>query len=371
LYGLLHVYAFAKARAAFAFGPITAGLLMFGMLFMVMAPVLIRFTESHAWDGAARLLGFIGYTWMGLIFLFVCSAFVVDLFRLTLRVIGALLRSDLTRFTPTARGCFYIPLIFTLLVVAYGSFEAAHIQTRRVAVRTSKISPRPGVLRIAQISDVHLGLLVRRGRLTRILTEVKRANPDMVVSTGDLVDGQMAGLNGLDELLRDIKPRYGKFAVTGNHDFYAGIKHSLEFARKAGFTVLRGEAAPIAEGLAIVGVDDPAGPGYAQGRENAEKILLSKAPRDNFLLFLKHRPSVNPDTVGLFDLQLSGHVHAGQIFPFRLIARLFYPYVSGYFSLGQGSFLYVSKGSGTWGPPIRFLSPPEVTLITLVYDGGA
>ena len=250
-----------------------------------------------------------------------------------------------------------------MLAATYGLFEASHIHSKEIVVKTSKIPPQPGTLRIAQISDVHLGLLLRQGRLTAILDEVRRADPDIIVSTGDLVDGQKTSLNGLDELLKDIKPRYGKFAITGNHEFYAGIRHSLEFTKKAGFAVLRGEAVQAEEWLTIVGVDDPAGPGYTQARAEAEKGLLSKIPRNRFVLFLKHRPSIDPDAVGLFDLQLSGHVHSGQIFPFRLLTRLFYPHISGYFSLNQRSSLYISKGSHL-GAPIRFLLA-EVTIIRL------
>jgi uncharacterized protein len=370
LYSLLHVYVFLKARSAFAFTPMAAAPVVTALLFMVVSPILIRVAESHAHDYAARLLGFVGFTWMGLIFLFVCSALLLDLYRLILYMFGIVIRFDPTRFAPTAKACFYIPLVFALLAVGYGAWEAAHVRSQEVVVGTSKIPQQPGVFRIVQISDVHLGLLVREARLTRILRLVKEADPDLIVSTGDLVDGLMTSLKGLDELLRDVNARHGKFAVMGNHEFYTGIDHALAFTKKSGFTVLRNEAVPIAQGIVVAGVDDPAGPGYTKG-ETEDHTLLADLPRDRFILFLKHRPSVSPNSVGLFDLQLSGHTHHGQIFPFRLITRLFYRYVSGYFSLGQGSSLYVSRGSGTWGPPVRFLAPPEVTILTLVYtDNG-
>lgn len=364
----MHIYVFVKVRTAFAFGPFTAGIILFGMTFMVAAPVLTRLAESHVSDGPARILGFIGYSWMGLIFLFCCSALALDLSRLILHIIGLLFGVDATPFVPNAKACFYAPFLFTILAATYGFFEASHIRSKEIVVKTSKIPAKPGTFRIAQVSDVHLGLLLRKDRLTAILDKVKRADPDLIVSTGDLVDGQRTSLSGLDVLLRDVRPRYGKFAVAGNHEFYAGIKHSLEFTRKAGFEVLRGEALQIAEWLTIAGIDDPAGPGYGHARSEIEKALLSRVPQDRFVLFLKHRPSIDPSTVGLFDLQLSGHVHGGQIFPFRLLTRLFYPHVSGYFSLDRRSSLYISKGSGVWGPPIRFLAPPEVTIINLIYE---
>jgi predicted MPP superfamily phosphohydrolase len=117
----------------------------------------------------------------------------------------------------------------------------------------------------------------------------------------------------------------------------------------------------------VVGIDDPTGKYFGRYRDISEKALLSHNPDKKFVLVLKHLPVVNKEAVGLFDLQLSGHTHGGQIFPFTLITRLFFPFHAGLISLANGSQLYVSRGSGTWGPPIRFLSSPEVTIIRLVH----
>jgi predicted MPP superfamily phosphohydrolase len=235
-------------------------------------------------------------------------------------------------------------------------------------LKTSKIPREAGRLKIAQISDVHLGMIVREERLTRILKEVKKADPDIFVSTGDLVDGQINNLSGLAEILGEINPRYGKFAITGNHEFYAGLSQSLLFTKNAGFSVLRGQGLTVAGLINLAGVDDPVGQGFGLHRGVSEKELLLGLPREKFTLLLKHRPDLDKSAVGLFDLQISGHTHQGQIFPFRLITRLFYPYDGGFFHLPNHSYLHVSRGSGTWGPPIRFLAPPEVTIYELIHE---
>ena len=113
--------------------------------------------------------------------------------------------------------------------------------------------------------------------------------------------------------------------------------------------------------------DEDSSADSCRGDADQEKRLLTESSPGGFILLLKHRPDVERGNVGLFDLQLSGHVHKGQIFPFRLITRLFYPLYSKLYSLGNNSSLYVNAGSGTWGPPIRFLAPPEVTLVELVH----
>ncbi len=204
---------------------------------------------------------------------------------------------------------------------------------------------------------------MREGRLSRILKEVKKAGPDLFISTGDLVDSQINHLQGLTRLFQEIQPRYGKFAITGNHEFYAGLPQALDFTRQAGFTMLRGEGVTIEGFLNLAGVDDPAG---GAGTGLTEKELLSRFPRGWYTILLKHRPVIAPDSLGLFDLQISGHTHRGQIFPFVLLTRIFFPYYSGFFHLPGGALLYVSRGSGTWGPPIRFLTPPEVTIYDLL-----
>jgi hypothetical protein len=171
---------------------------------------------------------------------------------------------------------------------------------------------------------------------------------------------------GLAGSLREITPRYGKYAITGNHEFYAGLDQALNFTRSAGFTVLSGEAVSIPGLINIAGVDDPAGSMLGLSPAVSEEKLLTGLPRGLFTLLLKHRPLIDKKAVGLFDLQLSGHVHKGQIFPFSIITWLYYPLHAGRLDLPGHALLYVSRGAGTWGPPIRFLSPPEVTVVELL-----
>jgi hypothetical protein len=167
-------------------------------------------------------------------------------------------------------------------------------------------------------------------------------------------------------LLQEINPRYGKFAVTGNHEFFAGLGHVLDFMRGAGFVVLRGEGVNVAGMINIAGVDDPAGARYGLSSGISEHGMLSKLSGKHFTLLLKHQPVVNGAVSGLFDLQLSGHTHGGQMFPFNFVTSRFFQYHRGSFDLPNHSYLYVNRGAGTWGPPIRFLAPPEITVVDLV-----
>lgn len=368
IYGGLHLYAFLKIRQALTFGTGAAVSLAAFMAGMIIAPVLIRISERQGFEFLARVLAYMGYAWMGLIFFFVSVTFVLDVFRMLVHIGGRIVPVDLSGLAPGARPSMVISTLLAVILTAYGAFEALDIRMEHLTIQTDKIPKEIGRLKIVQISDVHLGLMVGQSRLEKILSLVTAADPDILVSTGDLVDGQMDNLSGLLKLFREVSPKYGKFAITGNHEFYAGLARSLEFIKKAGFTVLRGEGLNIAGLLTITGVDDVTAEFDGIEKEISEKALLSSFPRESFTLLLKHRPTVAKDTPGLFDLQLSGHTHKGQIFPFSLVTKLFYPNLAGLFRLEQNSRLYVSRGSGTWGPPVRFLSPPEVTLIELVHE---
>jgi len=368
LYGGVHFYIFLKARAAFAFGVWSGISLTLVMAIMIAMPVMTRFAVKYGFESTARLLAVIGYVWMAAALLFFTSSLILDLYRLLVYAAGLILQMGLPHAIPSARYLFTIPLLVSLCATTYGYFEAKAVRAERITIKTSKIPRETGKLTIAQISDLHLGLIVREDRLMRILEEVKKASPDLVVSTGDLVDEQINHLDGCAQLLREINPRYGKFAVVGNHEFYAGLPHALQFIRDAGFSILRGEGTTIAGVINIAGVDDPTGRRMGLMKEVSEPWLLSRLPREHFTILLKHQPRVEKGSYGLFDLQLSGHTHKGQFFPFNIFTHYIYPVDSGFVNLGNNAYLNVNRGAGTWGPPIRLLSPPEVTIIELIRE---
>lgn len=371
IYGSVHLYILLRARYAFSMGSAALAAASLLMLFMVAAPVFVRIAERAGHGTLARIIGYVGYTWMGLLFLMFSASLVVDLYRIVHLLAGKAAGRTLSAGAISPRAAFYLPLILSLAIAFYGYFEGKNIRVERLTVRSSKIPPEIGTVRVAQISDLHLGLIEREKRLKEVMKIVKRIEPDLFVATGDLVDGQMYDLGELVDLFNDFEPRFGKYAVTGNHEFYAGLSQALDFTRKAGFTVLRGEAHTNPGVIHIVGVDDPAGNYYKDNIGPTEREILTGLPEGRFTILLKHRPVLDPESAGLFDLQLSGHTHRGQIFPFRYLSRLYYPKDSGLYNSEEGSLLYVSRGTGTWGPPIRFLAPPEITVIDLVHSEGA
>jgi len=364
IYGSAHAYALLKAKSALGFGWGTVGILAPALVALTCAPLIIYFLGKHGMEGAARAVSWVGYTWMGLLFFFLWTNLAVDAVNLVLRLAGAISGKGASAYLLAGKGRFFALVALCLALGAYSFFEARDIGIERVTIRTDKLPASTPRVRIAQISDVHLGLIVRNAKAEKIAELIRSVDPDILVSTGDLVDAEINHLEGLAEIFGKIRPRLGKFAVTGNHEFYAGIDQALQFTRRAGFSVLRGETVQVGESLRIAGVDDTVGAalGAVPGRREAE--ILAGDPGTMFTILLKHRPRVADGSRGLFDLQLSGHTHNGQIFPFRYLVGRPYPNLSGLFPLG-GSFLYTSRGTGTWGPPMRFFSPPIVTVIDI------
>jgi hypothetical protein len=364
VYGSAHLYLLIKIRRAFYLTGVHYVLLFAILVFLLLAPVNAHLVEGEGHQWAAVALAWIGFVWLGFIFLFVCQSLVVDGYHLIIRAAQQVFATDWTAIMLSKRQCINLLTLSTCAIMVYGAFEAYHIETERVTIRSPKISAASGPVRIVQISDLHIGPLFFPARLAPVIKAVRAAKPDILVSTGDLVDGRGLHPQALLADLESLPAPLGKFAITGNHEFYAGISMASDFTRKAGFTMLRNQSVTVRKDLVITGVDDPAS--HDPDLETKERDLLKAVPQNRFSLLLKHRPRIDAQSVAHIDLQLSGHTHKGQIFPFDLLVRLRYPLGYGLRSIAPDRYLYNSRGTGTWGPPIRVLAPPEITIIDLV-----
>jgi uncharacterized protein len=221
--------------------------------------------------------------------------------------------------------------------------------------------------RIVQISDIHIGPLLGRKFAAHIAQRVNALAPDLVAVTGDLVDGSAPRLASEVAPFAELRARYGVFFVTGNHDHYSGAEHWSEAVRGLGMRVLRNERVEIGSPGAsfdLVGVDDHHAHFAGDGRSDLARALAGRDP-ERAAVLLAHDPATFARARrAAIDLQLSGHTHGGQIWPFAWFVRLATPYVAGRYREERAQ-LYVSRGTGFWGPPLRLFAPAEITEITL------
>ncbi|PLY02486.1 MAG: metallophosphoesterase [Desulfuromonas sp.] len=359
VYGVMHLvtlWGLMPLLRKFPLLPFVTGL---WMLLMIGAPLLVRSSENAGHETLARVLAFAGFGWMGVVFIAFSFFTLVAAWELLLRFMR-LFQPQLANLSLHGVAGATGVLILVVLATAYGLYEARDLRVERVRIETPRLPAGAPPLRVVQVSDIHLGLPNREGLLLPVIEQIQALQPDLLVATGDIVDAQLDHLNGLSLLWHRVDAPLGKYAVTGNHEYYAGLDQALEFLQRSGFELLRNRSVELDGRLKLVGVDDP-----GRGREPDERAALGERS-ELFTLLLKHRPEVAEASAPLFDLQLSGHSHGGQIFPFGLLTGLRYPYQNGLNLLVDGNFIYTSRGTGTWGPPLRILSPPEVTLIELI-----
>lgn len=358
IYGVMHYLVWRGVHPLLPSHPLVAPLALAWALLMIAAPLLSRLLERSGADLTARIAAWCGYLWLGFLFiafsLFALRALCHALFLLLHRISPALAPGALNAPATAAA-----VLVLTLLLGGYALYEANNLHIETVRIHSAALPPEIPSLRIVQISDLHLGLIHRQRTLRTVTEKIRTLQPDLLVATGDMVDARLDHLEELLSLTASLTPSFGKYAVTGNHEVYAGMKGSLDFLRKGGFTLLRNQRVILRPGLSIVGLDDP-----ATGTARPEEELFPQE-KEGFTLLLKHRPLVDAGTLGRFDLQLSGHAHRGQIFPFHLLTGLRYPLQDGLYALTPDSHLYASRGTGTWGPPMRLLAPPEITLFII------
>lgn len=299
-------------------------------------------------------LEFAGAVWMGALFLALFGLLAADL----LTGFGFLLPS-LSR--PARVAALALAGLFAVWGMVQGLRSPA-VETREVRLRG--LDAGLDGLVLVQISDLHLGTLLGGRWLGRLVPQVSALEPDLVVLSGDVIDGDAEGVNGLGELLSRFKAPLGAWAVTGNHEFYAGLDQSVSFLESCGIRLLRDAHVAVAPGLVLAGVDDlTARRQFGLADDPLAKALEGRPAGTTVLL--SHSPLEVERAAALgVDLMLSGHTHGGQIWPFGLLVRTAYPRVEGRYRVG-GMVLLVSRGTGTWGPPMRLFKRGEITRIVL------
>jgi predicted MPP superfamily phosphohydrolase len=320
-----------------------------------------------------KALAWPGYVWLGVMFLFLVALAGTDVVRL----LGALGRRALGAAPPAPERRLFLARAVAAAVTALVAANSA------VAVRAARRSPPvrplsirlerlPGELHgfsIVQLTDLHVGPTIGRAFVEDVVARTNALAPDLVAITGDLVDGSVSDLADAVAPLAQLRAPQGVFFVTGNHEYFSGAQAWVNELTRIGIRVLQNERVTIGNGAAsfdLAGVDDPSAVHYG-GLPSRQAVARALADRDpaRELVLLAHQPRSVLDAAAFgVGLQLSGHTHGGQLWPFGLLVALQQPFVAGLHRHG-GAQVYVSRGTGYWGPPMRLAEPSEITHIRL------
>jgi len=279
---------------------------------------------------------------------------------------------DFSRIFIKAQRFRYYATISALVWIGLASGYALYNQAgmpavREIGIPLAKLPARLNGFTIVQLSDLHLDLSKSDRWLGRLVAETLALHPDLIVVTGDLIDTDICAVDGFCEILRGLKAAYGVYAVTGNHEFYAGIPMFMKIAANLNFDVLRNANVLIAGAIELAGIDD------AHEAKRFENISVKESLASAFKKIDLNKPVIllshQPDVFDLArkmgaNLQLSGHTHAGQLPPMDLLVQILYEYPFGLYKRGA-EYLYTTCGSAFWGPPMRLFTRPEIVKIVL------
>lgn len=253
--------------------------------------------------------------------------------------------------------------LLVILTLIVGALQALTPKIYRVEVPIAKLPPAFDGFKIAQISDLHIGEMIGKKYVDAVVAKTNSLAPDLVAMTGDIIDGSLELIAPVAQRLAALRARDGVFFVTGNHEYYWDLAGSIRAIASTGAKMLTNEHVKISragEEIAVAGVPDIS----IGATSNPEKSIRG-LPQEIVKILLAHQPASHRGAAAAgFDLQLSGHTHGGQFFPWSLVVRLFQHYNKGLIRHGA-LWIYVNRGTATWGPRMRFGIPPEITLLTL------
>ncbi|HLX12572.1 MAG TPA: metallophosphoesterase [Bacteroidota bacterium] len=362
-YAFLNFYVFLRGWESFAgeqlWREVYAGL----YLFLSLSFVVGRFMERAAITRVSDFFVYVGSFWLAaMVYFFLCAA-VIDV----IRVINHFFPFIPPFINGEAVTLAVIALVFTLISAGYVNARTPIVKELTFDI-PKKMNGRKEII-IAAASDIHLGTIICKWRLERIVEKLNAMNADIVLLPGDVIDedlGPVIKMN-LGETLRTIKSKHGVFAVTGNHEYIGGVEEACAYLTEHGIRMLRDEAVKVMGGLYLVGREDLSIRMFDGKRRKELSEIMQGVDTSLPVILMDHQPAhLNDAPENNVDVQLSGHTHHAQLWPFSYITKAVYEVSWGYKKKGN-THSYVSCGVGTWGPPVRIGSVSEVLKIRLKF----
>jgi predicted MPP superfamily phosphohydrolase len=346
--------------------------LLYALVFIFLAasyPVG-RFLERVTLSWLSSSLVWIGSYWLAAFVYIFLALLTIDLLRL-INLIVPYLPSFLTNDVEQTNRV----LATTLVIAVVVALVTGHINARRPRIKVLNLTiPKNShaltSLNIVAASDIHLGTVICQSRLEQIVQKINALNPDIVVLPGDVVDEDLGPVikQNLGEILRSIQAKHGVFAITGNHEYIGGVEEACQYLTDHGIQVLRDQTVKLLDSVYILGREDRSIAQFSRKKRMPLAELMKEVDRSFPIILLDHQPfQLHEAEQQGVDLQLSGHTHHGQLWPFSFITKKVYELSWGYKKKGN-THVYVSSGVGTWGPPIRLGNRPEIVNVRLSFE---
>jgi hypothetical protein len=369
LYGLINTYIYLRGLQAIPTASSLRQWFTVVFWFLALSYFAARLLEHFALSWLTDGLVWIGSFWLGAMAYFVLFLLVIDILRLA-NYFVPFFPAIITQNYQHAKQIIAFAVVGIVLLIIIGARlnqMSPQIKTLELTIhKKSTLSE----LNIAMISDVHLGTIICNSHFMRIVEKINSLNPDIVLFAGDLVDEDIEPVirQNLGETLRQIKSKYGIYGITGNHEYIGGVEAACKYLTEHGVVMLRDSTVQIADAFTLVGREDISIRQFYGGKRKPLAELMENVNRSLPIILMDHQPlHLNEPVEQGADLQFSGHTHNGQLWPVNYITDAVYEVGWGYKQKGN-THIYVSCGVGTWGPPMRTGSRPEVVNVKLKFE---
>lgn len=366
IYGSGNFYVFIRGYRALPENAALRRAYVVIFLLLALSFILAEFTEKSGITCGNRFLALTGAYWLAFLLYCILLIACIDIVRAADFFFHFLPAAEQLRSAHMPQKLMAIVAGLSLAVTAAGSYVAANPAVKTVDLYIDKAKTGDPYLDIIMVSDLHLGNIITKKHLERLVNRINEYSPDIVLLPGDFFDENLKPViqDNMGGLIESIKSRYGIYAVTGNHEYIGGVEEAVAYMRKHGIRVLRDESV-VADGLVITGREDRSAKRFGGRARRDLGELVKEIDTGMPVLVMDHQPfNIRESADCGIDLHISGHTHNGQLWPVNFITDRIYDVAYGY-ALVNKTHVYVSDGYGTWGPPVRTSSRPELVLLRL------
>lgn len=340
--------------------------ILFG--FLVSAYIIHVFLVRMYPSTICTIFSWTGSMWFSVMMYGFIAVLLIDLLRAVNHFIPFIPQSFYMNYEKTKLLTLISATSIILITIIAGFINAANPQLKTLNLKIDKAT-NINKLRIVAASDIHIGSIITRSRVEKLVERINELEPDIVLLPGDILDESIEPVIKFKsgEPLKNIKSKYGVYAITGNHEYIGGIHESVPYLETLGIKILRDTTVLINNSFYIVGREDISGNRFSNVKRKPLTNLMAEVEYSKPVILLDHQPfKLHESQENNIDLQLSGHTHHGQMFPANIVTNLMYELSWGYLKKGNTHY-YVSSGYGTWGPPVRVGNRPELLLINLEF----